>query len=82
MWQSENNQKNQLAGELTMLFNEIQGDTRPCSCGGVMVRVEELPQTVKDQCEAADDKFVCHNCGCEHPVDVDPFLLDYMDGER
>jgi hypothetical protein len=45
-----------------------------------MVRVEELPQTMKDQCEASDDTFVCQSCGNSQPVDVDPFIVDCLDG--
>jgi hypothetical protein len=63
-----------------MLFHELEGENRRCSCGGMMVRVEELPQTMKDQCEAAEDKFVCQLCGCDQPVDIDPFIVDYLDG--
>jgi len=42
-----------------------------------MVRVEELSQTIEDQCEAAEDTLVCTKCGQYMPVDIDPVVIDY-----
>jgi hypothetical protein len=60
-----------------MLFNQLSNDTRECACGGTMHRVEELSQTIGDQCDAAEDTLVCNTCGQFMPVDIDPVVIDY-----
>jgi hypothetical protein len=61
-----------------MIYEVLGGETRNCACGGVMDRVSETSQAVRDQCESADDTYVCRECGTYLPLD-DPFESDMME---
>jgi hypothetical protein len=57
-----------------MIFNVLNdGSSHLCSCGGNMVRIEEISQTERDQCENPDT-YVCSICGVYRLVDEDVFL--------
>jgi hypothetical protein len=62
------------SGDVMLIFIQRPAQTRQCQCGGIMVKIEETPQTTRDQCESEEDTFVCQNCGHARAVDEDTFF--------